>query len=34
MGGISGVDRPMLELGRDECRRSLLVVENEVGGAV
>jgi hypothetical protein len=37
IGGISGVGRPMLEVGRDgilEFRRSLFVVENEVGGAV
>ena len=37
IGGISGVGRPILELGRDEIlefRRSLFGVGNEVGGAV
>lgn len=37
IGGISGVGRPMLELGRDailEFRRSLFVVDDEMGGAV
>ena len=34
IGGISGVGMPKLELGRDEFRRSLFDVGNEVGGAV